>query len=368
MKSENDIEQLVKNTRVKTSPPIDEQILAAAQAALENSAPAKPNIWKAVMKSPITKLAAAAVILIAVLIGINQFGGSLDGASVALADVAKKIEQIKHSVFKKTTIWSSQDNGTNTIDSLVYYAEACIRADIYDDKKITNQVYVNSSEGIVVGIDHKRKLFKKMDLTDEDIQKLPLMGPKDIVNLILSKGKYKRLGKKEIDGVLSEGFEFNDKRALLSMDKDIIENVVTRLWIDVNTKLPIRIELDAVLIDDLKANVVMCDPKWDVGLESDFFEPKIPVDYITLKQRGFIGINLDNWPTLKVSPGMAAEKAGVKDGDVVLKVNGDSILHIKSPEDAEILLFGKIGDKATLTVKRAEQILTFEIEREPLPK
>ncbi|MHC5059630.1 MAG: PDZ domain-containing protein [Planctomycetota bacterium] len=327
-----------------------------------------PQIWRIIMKNRITKLAAAAVILVAVLIGINQFGGSLDGASVALADVAKKIEQIKNSVFKKTTIWSSKDNSTNTIDSLVYYAEAGVRADIYDDKKISNQVYVNSSEGIVVGMDHKRKLFKKTNMTDEDIEKFSLMGPKDIVNLMLSKGKYERLGKKEINGILSEGFEINDKRAMLSMDKDIIENVFTRLWVDVNTNLPIRIELDTVLIDDLKANVVMYDPKWDVELESDFFEPKIPDGYITLEQRGFIGINLDNWPTLKVISGMAAEKAGVKDGDVVLKVNGDRISHIKSPADAEIFLFGKIGDKTTLTVKRAEQILTFEIEREPLPK
>ena len=368
MRPADDIEQLVKNTRAQTSAATDEQILSAAQAALESAAPAQPNIWRTIIKSKITKFAAAAVILIAVMIGINQFGGSLDCASVALADVAKKIEQIKNSVFKKTTTVSYKDNSTNTFDSLIYYEETGIREDIYGDKKITNQVYVKSSEGIVVGIDHKRKLFGKMDLTDEDIEKLSPIGPKDIVNLILSKGTYKRLGKKEIDGVLSEGFEINDKRAMLSMDKDKIENVFTRLWVDINTNLPIRIEVDGILINNSKANVVMCDPKWDVDLASDFFEPKIPDDYITLEQRGFIGINVENWPTLKVTPGMAAEKAGVKDGDVVLKVNGDSILHIKSPADAEIFLFGKIGEKTALTVKRAEQILTFEIVREPLLK
>ena len=40
-----------------------------------------------IMRSTITKLAAAAVIIIVVLIGINQFGGSIDGVSVAFADV-----------------------------------------------------------------------------------------------------------------------------------------------------------------------------------------------------------------------------------------------------------------------------------------
>jgi C-terminal processing protease CtpA/Prc len=112
----------------------------------------------------------------------------------------------------------------------------------------------------------------------------------------------------------------------------------------------------------------MYDPKWDVELESDFFEPNIPVDYIKPEQRGFIGINLENWPTLKVSSGMSAEKAGVKDGDVVLKVNGNSISHIKSSGDALNLFFGKVGEKVVLTVKRGEQIFTFEIERVPLPE
>jgi len=206
-----------------------------------------------------------------------------------------------------------------------------------------------------------------MELTDEDIEKFAPISPKNIVDRILSKGKYKKLGKKTVDGVLSEGFEFNDKRTMLSMDKDKIEDVVMRLWVDVNTNLPVRIELEGVLNNNLKANVVMSNPKWDVNLESDFFEPNIPADYITLEQRGLIGINLENWPTLKVSPGMPAEKAGIKDGDIALEVNGSDISHIKSSADALNLLLGKAGEKIALTIKRADHTLTFEIERVPVP-
>ena len=112
----------------------------------------------------------------------------------------------------------------------------------------------------------------------------------------------------------------------------------------------------------------MYDPKWDVEFERGFFEPKIPIDYITLQQRGVLGLNINNWPTLKVSPDMPAEKAGVKDGDVVLKVNGNGISHIKSSVDAMDLFFGKVGEKVVLTVRRGEQTFTFEIERVPLSK
>ncbi|MHC4310398.1 MAG: PDZ domain-containing protein [Planctomycetota bacterium] len=336
------------------------------QSKLRQSKPsiAWPDIWRIIMKHKLTKLAAAAVMIVAVVVGLNIIGGP-DIASVALADVAKQIEQIKNCVFEKTTTVSSEDNIINSFDSLVYYTEAAVREDIYHDKKITKQVYVKFSGGIVVGIDHKTKLFRKMDLTDEDMEKMSPVSPKNIVNLILGKGKYKELGRKIVDGVPSEGFEFNDKRAMLSMDKDRVENVIMRLWVDVNTNLPARVEVDCVL-NNSKANVVMRDPKWDVELEPDFFEPNIPVDYMRPEQRGLIGVNLEDWPTLKVGSGMAAEKAGVKNGDVVLKVNGNSISHIESSGDALNLLFGKVGEIVVLTVKRGEQILTFEIERAPL--
>ena len=45
-----------------------------------------------IMRNRITKIAAAAVIIIAVMLGINYMGGSPDGASVAWGDVLENIE------------------------------------------------------------------------------------------------------------------------------------------------------------------------------------------------------------------------------------------------------------------------------------
>ena len=49
----------------------------------------------------------------------------------------------------------------------------------------------------------------------------------NIIKRILAKGKYKKLGKKQIDGIDCEGFEFDDKRAMLSVDKQQIENILS---------------------------------------------------------------------------------------------------------------------------------------------
>ncbi len=52
------------------------------------------SIWRKIIKSRITKFAAAAVIIIAVLIGMYQFGGSIDGASVAFAEIKKAVNEM----------------------------------------------------------------------------------------------------------------------------------------------------------------------------------------------------------------------------------------------------------------------------------
>jgi hypothetical protein len=52
------------------------------------------HIWRTIMKSPITKLAAAAVIIIVVLIVINQFDGSIDGATMAFAQITENMKKM----------------------------------------------------------------------------------------------------------------------------------------------------------------------------------------------------------------------------------------------------------------------------------
>ena len=52
------------------------------------------NIWRIIMRSKITKIATVAVIIITVMIGINQFGGSFDIASTAFAQMAEAIKNM----------------------------------------------------------------------------------------------------------------------------------------------------------------------------------------------------------------------------------------------------------------------------------
>ena len=100
MKSENQIKQLAKDIRIKPDADVDERILAFAEAKLTKSiknrdvaALRRHLIRKKIMKSPITKLAAAAAIIITCAIGLSFWRTT--GSGIALADVLASVEQVK---------------------------------------------------------------------------------------------------------------------------------------------------------------------------------------------------------------------------------------------------------------------------------
>ena len=64
--------------------------------------------WSNIMKTKFTKFVAAAVIIIAVLIGIDHFGVSIDGTTVAWANTLEQIYSATSVTFKKT--FTVEDN------------------------------------------------------------------------------------------------------------------------------------------------------------------------------------------------------------------------------------------------------------------
>jgi len=99
MRPAENIEKLIKNTKIDTNAKVDEAVLDDVLKTFENSkkkkpAVSQPTIWRTIMKSRITRLAAAAVIIIAVVISVNQFNGSIDGASIAFSQMTDAIKKV----------------------------------------------------------------------------------------------------------------------------------------------------------------------------------------------------------------------------------------------------------------------------------
>jgi len=105
MKSAGNIEKLikkfcaVKQTEIKTTPELDERILADALPAqnkskTEQSTAVQSDIWRIIMRNRITKYAAAAVIIFAIIIGFVELGKPI-GASAAFAAAMDNIKQAR---------------------------------------------------------------------------------------------------------------------------------------------------------------------------------------------------------------------------------------------------------------------------------
>ena len=51
------------------------------------------------------------------------------------------------------------------------------------------------------------------------------------------------------------------------------------------------------------------------------------------KERGSLGVDVSNWPTIKVIPDMPAAKAGLRNGDVVSQVNSKDVAKTETAAD-----------------------------------
>jgi len=286
MKSESEIERLAKKIRFSPNAAADERILTSAEAALEKSIKAKPaalqpNIWRIIMKSRICKLTTAAVIIIAVILGLNIIGGP-DMASVAWADVVKNVEQIRTSIYRtKTSIEGLsyvKGGALQETEGYGYYsAEYGMRRDKYENGKIIAVEHWIPAERAIVTINPQTKTYSRRFFTEEEFRnKFKKREPKEFIKHFMT-FEYTELGHKTINGVEVEGIEVNDPKVML---ESLFENVVVRLWVDVETNLPVRVEMrGAASNGSVKCEQVVDVVELDGEVETSMFEPNIPGDY-----------------------------------------------------------------------------------------
>ncbi|MCK4292877.1 MAG: hypothetical protein KAY65_06750 [Planctomycetes bacterium] len=99
MKPEDRIRKLISESSVRTSGEADKRILGDALEHLERSQQERspdppPNVFRAIFNRPTAKLAAAAVIIIAVLIVIHQFTGPVYVETPAFARMIEAMKKI----------------------------------------------------------------------------------------------------------------------------------------------------------------------------------------------------------------------------------------------------------------------------------
>jgi outer membrane lipoprotein-sorting protein len=293
------IEKLIKKLRYQANAETHERILGNVLQTLDESEKEKtgvvtPNIRSIIMKSPIAKLAAAAVIIIAVIVGINHFIGPVNVTSVALADVLERLEQAKTFAYKMTmTMTGSMMPGTParememeatvTMSNEYGMKMESTMVDANSGEQTIQQMYMIPNDRAMVMVMPGQKKFMRMEFTEELLARMKKQNndPREMVKQIMS-CNYTELGRSKIDGIEVQGFETTDSRFMAGM----AQQVKIKLWVDAATWLPVRQEMDIQVSEQMQMHGVVYDYQWNIPVDPSEFQPVIPGDFTAFPVEG----------------------------------------------------------------------------------
>ena len=274
---------------------IDEQVYESAKESLleavaneETKEPIpRPTIrldfiWSTIMKSRITKLAAA-VIIIAVLAGLPFIGGK---KADVLAKVLENIEKTRAYMYTMEMKISgklmpaAQESKIRAVVSDEYGMKWSMdMLDPNTGKTMTHEIYVLPEQKMVLTLMPETKQYIRMPFGDELLARMKQQNndPREIIIQIM-KCQYDRLGKAVIDGVEVEGFRTTDPDYIGAIGGDATSVELT-LWVDVKNWLPFRSEMNLSSGEQMQWTGATYDYKWNVEVQASDFDPVIPEDY-----------------------------------------------------------------------------------------
>ena len=303
MRLPENIERFIKNRKpnVATSADIDKRVLDDSFAAMEEAMQAKsvvnqPNILRIIIKSRITKLAVAASVFIAAIIGLHQFRISIIGTSVAWADVAERFEQMSSytAQARRALTEVGQEEPFFQCDVFRYFSpDHGSIEESYVDGELVMLAYCSISEMSVLIVFPLDKVYCHFDLNEELLSVVEYTNPTNTDEMMKLFGSERciRLGSKEIDGVIVEGFEVKDVKIFSQVPGWLLrpEDINIRLWVNEETLLPTIVEGQGFVgkglmtkFKNIRYKEVMYDIEYDVEIDESIFEPNIPDDYMLI--------------------------------------------------------------------------------------
>jgi outer membrane lipoprotein-sorting protein len=266
-KDEADFEKIVGRLNIDTRPnPAHRETLRRRMLSVFNETAQQSQkrttplgiLRRIIMKSKITKLAAAAVIIIAILIGVHYLGGSIDGASLAWAEVVEQISSYTKYKCRQRVV-REQDPQYPTMQ--VYHLNLQQRRQEVEDGSI-HIIDMRRTDAITV------ELYPAQNKAT--VTKLIGFGPRKDPHIIEMVKRFEqesteRLGTKKQNGKILHGFRHQPNKY----------NDYT-VWVDPDTKLPVEIELKHTQ----RGQTIFLDEfEFDFELDPSAFSTDIPDGY-----------------------------------------------------------------------------------------
>ena len=272
MRPADNTKQFIKNASIKSNPEVNEAVLKELLNELDKSksmpcAAREPNIWRIIMRSPITKIAAAAVIIVSLIVASHFLGVPTE--SVGWADVVRPILTARTVVFnlegENMPTTRVMNMGTQRVRLEVLSA---------DGKSVQVMVIDYDASRMLTLIPNQKKAIV-IDL--KDIPEKPENVLEELRNVVTEiqndpDVSVEPLGEKEIDGRVATGFRARNPDGEITV------------WADPETALPIRMEQQW-----RQLQFVYTDFQFDIEMDESLFSMEIPEGYSELPS-GELGI------------------------------------------------------------------------------
>lgn len=268
-------EQSIKQFEASTTEEMDKWVCTDALEAIRKakhaqSSKARPNICRNILKNRTAQIAAAAVLIIAVLAGIDYFSSPVGVTTPAFAEVIQPFLSARTATF---TITGEGPNDPPSFSMNGMFAEPDrMRFEIAGAVEMVQIFDIQKSAFVTLMPEQKTAIVIEMANMPAERQRQAnmffdirrhLREAQDADN-----GDVELLGERQIDGVNSDGY-------LLS----VAPGIEITFWVDVESLLPVRIEYDMSEMFGKEMKMVMSDFAFDVELDDSLFSLETPEGY-----------------------------------------------------------------------------------------
>ena len=261
-------ERLVNNGKAVARCNVEDEVMnhiireqnVRLKAAIQASAGLR--IRRLIMKSPITRVAVAAVVVVALALGFYAFLGG--GAGTAFAEVVDQLQNAQTLVYSLVTI-TGQDEMPTIRTSIAFKEPGLLRTATADGYVTVAEATDAGVRGLSIVPTTRQYVvfeFSAGDLAD-DLDNGPLVSAEKL--RMLPAQADEMLGRKQIDGRTLEGFRVTEGDA------------TTTVWIDPKTGELARAELEFAYAPGM--NMIMTDFQFDVPLDDSLFSLAPPEGY-----------------------------------------------------------------------------------------
>lgn len=228
------------------------------------------KIRRTIMKSPIVKIAAAAVIIIAVLIGINPFR-----SNVTFADVIKPILNARTVVFDM--ILGTDETGMVTHEIVV---DSRIRRTMSNMPNMTLIIDLDNAKLLTLDTEAKTAVYLDIEGDLGDRTRSYIKFVRQIIRQ-LQDGQVEQLGEQVIDGQKAIGFVGRS------------QNEEVKIWADPQTALPIRIEVQigqefSFTLKNFEFNVAVDETLVSMDIPDGYTLQKTEIDLGNATEEDFV--------------------------------------------------------------------------------